>query len=644
MPCGPFDVGFAMAGSSLIGALRVTLGLDSAAFTEGMTAAQKHLAKRGKDFEKFGSKMMDVGTKMSLAFTAPLAAMAIGSVKAAQESADAIGQVDAALASMGPTAGRTSAQLQDVAKDLMNISLYDDDEILRKVTANLLTFGNIAGREFDRAQLAAVNLSARLKTDLQSATIMVGKALNDPVKGIAALSRAGVQFSASQKQMIIDMVAAGDTTGAQIIMLNELEKQYGGAAEAARKANPSADAIKAWNNLQEVIGAKLIPVLTPLIVKLTDVLTAFTNLSPGMQNAILIGGAFLAVIGPIVTVFGALSTAFGVVLPLLGAIGPLFASTGTIAATFWAIVAKGPALFSAIGTALRILVAASGPIGLLITALGMVYLAWKNWDKIEPIVRNLYTSVKTWVMDKLGAVWDWLGKKIKYVVGLFDWMDNEVVRNSYVPDMVDGIIHHFGRLQGGMVDVATGATGEVTEKFEDMQDDVGETTTAIADNFVEMTQNISGSLSNLIGSIKGGGFLDILDGIFGVLSSIGAATGGFNIGPLRFPGSNEKVPGFANGGAMKLGGFGGIDKNMISMNGRPLLRASRGETLAISPNNDGGASGGVVRVLVQANDYFDARVAGQAGRIVAASASPIASLGSNMAQRQLAQRGSRRLA
>jgi hypothetical protein len=83
---------------------------------------------------------------------------------------------------------------------------------------------------------------------------------------------------------------------------------------------------------------------------------------------------------------------------------------------------------------------------------------------------------------------------------------------------------------------------------------------------------------------------------------------------------------------------------MLSMNGQPLARVSRGETLAISPNNDGGASGGVVRVLVQANDYFDARVAGQSGRVVAASAMPIASLGSNMAQRQMVKRGSRSLA
>lgn len=160
----------------------------------------------------------------------------------------------------------------------------------------------------------------------------------------------------------------------------------------------------------------------------------------------------------------------------------------------------------------------------------------------------------------------------------------------------------------------------------------------------ETVRDVTGSLSNFANSIKGGNFFGILQGVLGLLGSIGGALpNGLKIGPLKFPNSSQ-LPGFANGGAMKLGGMGGIDRNVLSMNGRPFLRTSRGETLQIKPQNDGGASGGVVRVLVQANDYFDARVAGQAGRVVAAAATPIASLGSNMAQRNLAHRGSRRLA
>jgi hypothetical protein len=48
------------------------------------------------------------------------------------------------------------------------------------------------------------------------------------------------------------------------------------------------------------------------------------------------------------------------------------------------------------------------------------------------------------------------------------------------------------------------------------------------------------------------------------------------------------IPGFATGGSMVLGGFGGVDKNLLSMNGIPIARVSRGETMNISPGDSGG--------------------------------------------------------
>ena len=46
--------------------------------------------------------------------------------------------------------------------------------------------------------------------------------------------------------------------------------------------------------------------------------------------------------------------------------------------------------------------------------------------------------------------------------------------------------------------------------------------------------------------------------------------------------------GFAQGGSMVLGGHGGTDNNVLSMNGEPVARVSRGETMTIDPV---GASG-----------------------------------------------------
>ena len=109
---------------------------------------------------------------------------------------------------------------------------------------------------FDRAELASVNLSARLGQDLQSSAIQVGKALNDPIKGVTALQRVGVSFTAQQREQIKAMVEAGNVAGAQGIILGELEKQFGGAAEAQRKATPGADVQQQWRTFQEAIGGR----------------------------------------------------------------------------------------------------------------------------------------------------------------------------------------------------------------------------------------------------------------------------------------------------------------------------------------------------------------------------------------------------
>lgn len=332
---------------SLIGALRVTLGIDTAAFEQGLGIAQKRLTAAGKNLQGFGERMVNIGGVMSAALTAPLVAFAASSVEAATESAAAMAQVDAALESMGPVAGRTTGQLQKAAEQLQHISTFDDDDILKSVTANLLTFGNVTGEIFDRAQLAALNLSARLGQDLQSSAIQLGKALNDPVRGITALARVGVSFTAQQKAMIAEMVRAGDTAGAQGVILGELEKQYGGAARAARDATPGADMIDAWRNFQETVGTIVAQILPPLTGMLAGVLDAFNALSPGMQTAIVGAAALAAAIGPVLVLLGSLVTAAGALAPVIAPLASLIGGAGLAVALGTAATAAAPFIAAA---------------------------------------------------------------------------------------------------------------------------------------------------------------------------------------------------------------------------------------------------------------------------------------------------------
>ncbi|HWW12693.1 MAG TPA: phage tail length tape measure family protein, partial [Brevundimonas sp.] len=291
--------------NATIGALRVVLGLDTAQFTGGLTAAQKRLRGVGRDLQNIGAGFATVGAGLTAAVTAPLIAAGFAASKAATEAADAMGQVESALASMGDASGRTKEQLAGLADGLMRNSLYDDDDILRKVTANLLTFGRISGANFDRAQQSAVNLATRMKMDLQPATLLVGKALNDPIKGLTAMGRAGIQFTAAQKQTIKSMVEAGDVAGAQAIILGELERQFGGAAAAAQRTDPYDRFRDSLNAVTESAGGIVNRFMVPFLGGVAGLLDGFNALNPAMQQFVIGGAAIAAALGPVLIGVGA---------------------------------------------------------------------------------------------------------------------------------------------------------------------------------------------------------------------------------------------------------------------------------------------------------------------------------------------------
>jgi hypothetical protein len=72
-----------------------------------------------------------------------------------------------------------------------------------------------------------------------------------------------------------------------------------------------------------------------------------------------------------------------------------------------------------------------------------------------------------------------------------------------------------------------------------------------------------------------------------IVQAIGSSIGIPGV-PGMAGGGTVPVPGYAQGGAMILGGRGGRDRNLLSMNGLPIARVSRGETLSIQPANANG--------------------------------------------------------
>ena len=154
-------------------------------------------------------------------------------VRSTAEAEKVTTQLRSAVRSTGGAAGWSAEQLGTYASQLQRVTSYGD-EAIGSAEALLLTFTRIRGTVFKDATVAILDIATAMGTDLNSATIQVGKALNDPIQGLTALTRIGVAFTAQQKETIKEMVKLGDTAGAQRMILKELTNEFGGSAAAAR--------------------------------------------------------------------------------------------------------------------------------------------------------------------------------------------------------------------------------------------------------------------------------------------------------------------------------------------------------------------------------------------------------------------------
>jgi hypothetical protein len=232
--------------------------------SKGIRKLEKQLegVKREAGQTSRGMRQMQSQLRL-LARTAAVAGVAMAgifvkdAIRKAAEQERVMRGVEATIKSTGGAAGLTAEQIAEMAAKLQKVSVFGDEAILAMQNI-LLTFKNIRGEAFEKTTKAVLDMATVMGTDLKSAALQLGKALNDPTKRMAELSRTGVTFSESQIEAVKAMEKAGDVAGAQSLILKELESQFGGTAAAAR--DTLGGALKALGNefgdLQEMLVAE----------------------------------------------------------------------------------------------------------------------------------------------------------------------------------------------------------------------------------------------------------------------------------------------------------------------------------------------------------------------------------------------------
>jgi hypothetical protein len=183
------------------------------------------------------------------------------------------------MKSMG--VGDATKRVDAYAESLQLVTAVDAD-VIKATQTKLATFANLtttiddAGGAFDRATVAALDLAAAGFGSAEGNAVQLGKALNDPIKGITSLAKSGVTFTTQEKAKIKTLVETNKILEAQDIILQAIETQVGGTAEAGASV---FDRMKlSMDTVSDSIGE----ILLPYMKDFTDFL--ITDVIPNVQS------------------------------------------------------------------------------------------------------------------------------------------------------------------------------------------------------------------------------------------------------------------------------------------------------------------------------------------------------------------------
>lgn len=349
---------------------------------------------------------------------------AVSIVSEAREAALVQADLNAVLQSTGGIAGVTAEQINAYADKMQYLSKFTDEEIIKGQTM-LLQFTNIGSDVFPQASQAALDLATRAGIDLPAAFSLVGKALANPEEGIGRLNTQYKLFDDEQLKSIERMARWGDVAGAQKMILDELSKKVGGAAESQVVSWDNVK--KRIDNIKESFGNVLLPVIDSVSAKFDtflqnpEVQKSLDNLITWLgKNAPLAVDGFMAAIDNLgsflnqVDIGKAAAAARDFVVNGLDFISDWWSKNGG------GIMIEAEQIFGGLQTLFTNIGSSIGP---MISGSLDKFKAWftENGPLIQATIRQLADVFTTYVVPAITTLWNTLQPLL---TGIFDLVLN----------------------------------------------------------------------------------------------------------------------------------------------------------------------------------------------------------------------------
>lgn len=234
-------------------------------------------------FAAVGAKITEIGFQIvDLAKT-----MVTDGVRAAMEQEKANNALNIALINTGKYSKDAAEDISEFASEIQRTTTIEDDAVIN-TAALIQQMGNLSKDGLKQATQAAIDLSAALGIDLNTAATMVGKAANGEV--------------GSFKKLGIEIKKGADDAETFSNAMNLLNQRFGGSAQGQVKtfAGAIANLRNVFGDLQEEIGGIITtnPAMIKLFSEVKNILLIVTKAvsdNKDALSALVTGGVLLAI-------------------------------------------------------------------------------------------------------------------------------------------------------------------------------------------------------------------------------------------------------------------------------------------------------------------------------------------------------------
>lgn len=436
-----------------------TVFIDTQINTDDFKKLHKELSNATEDMKSLGASIAKTGAGLTAGLTVPIVALGSSMVDAASDMEENLNKVDVAF-------GKSSENVKDWANTatesfglsenqaLEATSLFGDMAtsmgINKTAAADMAT--SLAGLAGDLASFKNIDIEQAM-TALNG--VFTGETESLKTLGVV-MTETNLQEFADKAGLVYKEMSQAEKVQLRYAYVIEMTKNAQG--DYARTSDGTANSIRTMEasieNLQSAFGEHLLPIITPIIQGLTDLIKKFGEMDPSTQKVILVVGAVIAAIGPLSTIIGGIVSVVSTVIPILGAIigalNPVTLAIGAVVAAIALLIAnwdKVKEVMQKFDDFLKNVFATDfteifGPV------LGEAFNAFfQNVKNIWNSVKQIFNGIIDFVSGVFSGDWEkaWNGVK-----DIFSGIWELLV--SVIKTPINGIIGMINGLVGGVVE------------------------------------------------------------------------------------------------------------------------------------------------------------------------------------------------